>query len=134
MRGTQVRNVKDHIRCEVVLTKGRYKLIQYVEAGRRYSSEIKMLQNILQKIELRGKKFLADRLYDVLWLRDYLKEKGIKAVIRVRRNGVGREEVVYFFTSFTSLFALVLACVSIITHLSHGFLKQPLPLLGLFQK
>ncbi len=95
MRGTQVRKVKDHIRCEVVLTKGRYKLIQYVEAGRRYSSEIKMLQNILQKIEPRGKQFLSDRLYDVLWLRDYLEEKGIKAVIRVRRNGVGREEVVW---------------------------------------
>ena len=37
MRGTQVRKVKDHIRCEVVMAKGRYKLIQYVRVGKRYS-------------------------------------------------------------------------------------------------
>ena len=37
MRGTQVRKVKGHIRCEVVMTKGRYKLIQYVGVGKRYS-------------------------------------------------------------------------------------------------
>ena len=95
MRGTQVRKVKDHIRCEVVLTKGRYKLVQYVEVGRRYASEIKMLRKILDKMELIGRRFLADRLYDVLWLRDYLEGRGIKSVIRVRRNGVGREEVVW---------------------------------------
>ena len=35
--GTQVRKVKDHIGCEVVVTKGRYKLIQYVGVGKRYS-------------------------------------------------------------------------------------------------
>jgi len=69
MRGTEVRKVRDHIRCEVVMTKGRYKLIQYVGVGKRYSSEIKMLREILDKLELRGKKFLADRLYDVRWLR-----------------------------------------------------------------
>jgi len=37
MRGTQVRKVKDHIRCEVVMEKERYKMIQYVEVGKRYS-------------------------------------------------------------------------------------------------
>ena len=37
MRRTQVRKVKGHIRCEVMMTKGRYKLIQYVEVGKRYS-------------------------------------------------------------------------------------------------
>ncbi len=93
MRGTQVRKVRDHIRCEVVMTKGRYKLIQYVEVDKRYASEIRMLERILQKIGLSGKKFLADRLYDVKWLRGYLGRKGIRAVIRVRRNGVGREDV-----------------------------------------
>ena len=72
MRGTQIRKVKDHIRCEVVMTKGKYKLIQYVEVGRRYSSEIKLLREILNKVELKGKKFLADRLYDVRWLREEL--------------------------------------------------------------
>ena len=46
MRRTGVRKVKDHIRCEVVMTKGRYKLIQYVEVGKRYSLEIKMLREI----------------------------------------------------------------------------------------
>ena len=64
--------MKDHIRCEVVLTKGRYKLIQYVEVGKRYSSEIKLLREILKEVDLRGKRFLADRLYDVKWMRGYL--------------------------------------------------------------
>ncbi len=63
--------------------------------SRRYASEIKMLRKILDKMEFIGRRFLSDRLYDVLWLRDYLEGKGIKAVIRVRRNGVGREEVVW---------------------------------------
>ena len=36
-----------------------------------------MLEGIVRKIELRGKKFLADRLYDVKWLRECLKERGI---------------------------------------------------------
>jgi len=93
MRGLQVRKVRDHIRCEIIMTKGRYKLIQYVEVDKRYASEIRMLKGILEKIELRGKRFIADRLYDVKWLREYLEMEGIKAVIRVRRNGVGREEV-----------------------------------------
>ena len=75
------------------MTKGKYKLVEYVDVGRRYSSEIKMLREILDKLELRGRKFLADRLYDVRWLRGYLERKGIKGVIRVRRNGVGREDV-----------------------------------------
>ena len=35
--GTRVRKARDHIRCEVVMAKGRYKLIQYVEVGKRYS-------------------------------------------------------------------------------------------------
>jgi len=35
MRGTQVRKVRDHIRCEVVMAKGRYKMIQYVGVGKR---------------------------------------------------------------------------------------------------
>jgi len=34
-RGTQVRKVRDHIRCEVVMAKGKYKMIQYVEVGKR---------------------------------------------------------------------------------------------------
>ena len=88
MRGTQVRKVRDHIRCEVVMTKGR---IQHVEVGRRFSSEIKMLKRILQKIQLNGKKFLADRLYE--WLREYLEGRGIKTLIRVRKDAVGREDV-----------------------------------------
>jgi len=83
--------MKDHIRCEVVLTKGKYKLIQYVEVGKRYSSEIKLLREILKEVDLRGKRFLADRLYDVVWLRGYLEKKRIKGVIRVRRNGVERK-------------------------------------------
>ena len=52
-----------------------------------------MLRGILDKLELRGKEFLADRLYDVRWLRGYLGRKGIKGVIRVRRDRVGREDV-----------------------------------------
>ena len=52
-----------------------------------------MLREILDKLELRGKEFLADRLYDVRWLRGYLGRKGIKGVIRVRRDRVGREDV-----------------------------------------
>ena len=36
-RGTEVRKVKGHIGCEVVMEKGRYKMIQYVEVGKRYS-------------------------------------------------------------------------------------------------
>ena len=51
-----------------------------------------MLREILDKLELRGKEFLAGRLYDVRWQRGYLKDRGIKGVIRVRRNGVGRED------------------------------------------
>ena len=80
MRGAGVRKVKDHIRCEVVMTKGKYKMVKYVDVGRRYSSEIKMLERIVRKIELRGKKFLADRLYDVRWLKEYLKDRRIKVV------------------------------------------------------
>ena len=52
-----------------------------------------MLRGILDKLELRGKEFLADRLYDVRWKRGYLGRKGIKGVIRVRRDRVGREDV-----------------------------------------
>jgi len=52
-----------------------------------------MLREILDKLELRGKRFLAGRLYDVRWKRGYLGRKGIKGVIRVRRNGVGRKDV-----------------------------------------
>ena len=52
-----------------------------------------MLREILDKLELRGKEFLAGRLYDVRWLRGYLGRKGIKGVIRVRRDRVGREDV-----------------------------------------
>ena len=63
-----MRKVKGHIRCEIVMTKGRYKLIRYVGVGKR---------------------FLADRLYDVRWQKGYLERKGI----RVRRDGVGREDV-----------------------------------------
>ena len=37
MRRTEVRKVKGHIRCEVVMEKGRYKMIQYVGVGKRYS-------------------------------------------------------------------------------------------------
>jgi len=33
MRGTQIWKVKDHIRCKVMVTKGQYKLVQYVEVG-----------------------------------------------------------------------------------------------------
>ena len=35
--GTEVRKMKGHIRCEVVMEKGRYKMIRYVEVGKRYS-------------------------------------------------------------------------------------------------
>ncbi len=35
--------------------------------SRRYASEIKMLRKILDKMEFIGRRFLADRLYDVLW-------------------------------------------------------------------
>jgi len=78
MRGTQVRKVKDHIRCEVMMTKGRYKLIQYVGVGKRYSLEIKLLREILKGVDLSGERFLADRLYDVRWLREYLRDRGIR--------------------------------------------------------
>ena len=81
MRGTQVRKVKGHIRCEVVMTKGRYRLIQYVGVGKRYSLEIKMLREILKGVDLSGERFLADRLYDVRWLREYLRDRGIRGFL-----------------------------------------------------
>jgi len=68
-------------------------MIQYVGVGKRYSSEIKMLREILKGVDLSGERFLADRLYDVRWLRGYLERKGVKGVIRVRRDRVGREDV-----------------------------------------
>ncbi len=43
-----------------------------------------MLKKILQK-NLGGKKFLADKLYDVIWLREYLERRGIRVLIRVRK-------------------------------------------------
>ncbi|QTA37224.1 transposase [Thermosipho ferrireducens] len=95
MRGTYVRQIKNHVRCEVVLTKGKYKLFQYVEVGKAYSSEIKLLKKLLKKIELKGKKFIADKLYDVKWLREYLKKRGIKEVIKIRKRAIGRKEVDY---------------------------------------
>jgi len=52
-----------------------------------------MLREILDKLELRGKEFLAGRPYDVRWKRGYLERKGIKGVVRVRGNGVGRKDV-----------------------------------------
>jgi len=54
------RKVIDHIKCEAVSTKRRYKLIQFVEVGKRYSSEIKLLREILKEVDLREKRFLAD--------------------------------------------------------------------------
>jgi len=36
-----------------------------------------MLREILDKLELRGDRFLAGRLYDVRWRRGYLKDRGI---------------------------------------------------------
>ncbi len=34
MRGSKIRKVKDNIRCEVVMEKGRYKMIQYAGVGK----------------------------------------------------------------------------------------------------
>ena len=36
---------------------------------------------------------MADRLYDVRWQKGYLERKGVKGVIRVRRDRVGRKDV-----------------------------------------
>jgi len=44
-------------------------------------------------MDVRGKRFLADRLYDVMWIREELKKKGVKTLIRTRRNAVGRENI-----------------------------------------
>ncbi|OOC46952.1 hypothetical protein [Thermosipho sp. 1223] len=78
MRGTYVRQVKNHVRCEVILTKGKYKLFQYVEVDKAYSSEIKLLKKILSKIKLKGKKFIADKLYDVKRKKNSLRKQPLE--------------------------------------------------------
>ncbi|MBT1247352.1 hypothetical protein [Thermosipho sp. 1244] len=86
MRGTYVRQVKNHVRCEVILTKGKYKLFQYVEVDKAYSSEIKLLKKILSKIKLKGKKFIADKLYDVKRKKNSLRKQPLEKDYKQRNE------------------------------------------------
>jgi hypothetical protein len=69
MRGTEVRNVKSHVRLVVVVVandRGNA-VIMSCEAGGPYASEVEMLRKILRRVRrLENVPFLADRGYDAV--------------------------------------------------------------------
>jgi len=81
-----MKKAKDHIRCEVLIMRGRYTLVNCVDVDRAYSSEVKMLERMLKKVEVKDERFIADKMYDVIWLEEYLKVRGIEEYEEIQRE------------------------------------------------
>ena len=65
MRGSQIRKVSSHVKVELLVGKVRGKaIILGVNMGKTYSDERKLLMEILEKVNIKTKKVLADALYE----------------------------------------------------------------------
>ena len=64
MRGSQIRKVSSHVKVELLVGKVRGSaIILGVNMGEAYSDERKLLMKILEKVNIKAKKILADALY-----------------------------------------------------------------------
>ena len=64
MRGAQIRKVSSHVKVELIVGKVRDRaIILGVNMGEAYSDERKLLMEILEKVNIKAKKILADALY-----------------------------------------------------------------------
>ena len=87
LRGQEVRKVESHTKVEVVtaiLSKKKKRFILTVNASKPYSSEIKMLLPLLERMNIRARYFLGDRGYDSVKLMTKLQGIGISSVIQIR--------------------------------------------------
>ena len=95
-RGTEVRNIKSHVRAVVVIADfgkighRRVKTIVGIKSGEAYSSEIKMARQIVAEWEKQqsppGPVLIADALYAVIDLAKKLQSPGVQPNIKVRED------------------------------------------------
>jgi len=95
-RGTQVRDIKSHVRAVVVVADfgkighRRVKTIVGIKTGKAYSSEIKMARQIVAQWEKEqsppGSVLIGDALYAVIDLVKSLQSLGIEPHIKVRED------------------------------------------------
>ncbi|MCS6999253.1 MAG: transposase, partial [Aquificaceae bacterium] len=92
LRGRQIREVKSHVKTEVLIgVRGKKKIVIGVAVDGAYSDELKLLWTILDKVKLKAQHFLADGYYDSVKLIEYLEKRQIKCVIPISetiRQGV----------------------------------------------
>jgi hypothetical protein len=88
-RGIEVKQIKSHIRLEVIIAvdnKGKA-LILGCETGKAYASEIKMLHQILNKVDfIKGLPFIADKGYDSISVIQKILDIGLIPAIKIKET------------------------------------------------
>jgi hypothetical protein len=86
-RGIEVKQIKSHIRLEVIIAvdnKGKA-LILGCETGKAYASEIKLLNQILNKVDfIKGLPFIADKGYDSISVIQKILDIGLIPAIKIK--------------------------------------------------
>ncbi len=85
MEGKEIRQVKSHIKTEVLLgvVKGKA-IVVGVNTGKAYSDECKLLSPILKTLEFRARYFLGDAYYGKVEILREVKRLNMEAIVLVR--------------------------------------------------
>ncbi len=85
MRGKEIRQVKSHVKTEVLVGVVRDKAVVVgINTGKAYSDEIKLLMPMMKELEYRGRYFLGDAYYGSVELLRRVKELRMEAIVPVR--------------------------------------------------
>lgn len=75
LRGKRLREVKSHIKTEVLIgIWGKYVICVGIKAGKAYTDEIVLLNEILSKTHIKARYFIADAYYGKIELIRYMEE------------------------------------------------------------
>ncbi|MCX8075830.1 MAG: transposase, partial [Aquificaceae bacterium] len=92
LRGRQIREVKAHVKTEVLIgVGGKKKIVLGVAVGKAYSDELKLLWAILDRAEFKAQHFVADGYYDSVRLIKHFEQRQIKCVTPISERT--RQEV-----------------------------------------
>jgi Transposase DDE domain. len=88
-RGIEVKQIKSHIRLELIIAVDNKNkvLILGCETGKAYASEIKMLNQILNKVDfIKGLPFIADKGYDSISVIQKILDIGLIPAIKIKET------------------------------------------------
>jgi len=88
LRGEEVRKVSSHVKVVFIIgiIKGKKRFIMQCNTGKPYASEVKLLKEVIEDLDIKARYFIGDKCYDCIEIIKAICKKRINPAIEVKET------------------------------------------------